>query len=312
MTDQFSQPSGHTAPHQRPNGLIPVNQSVIPTPKTAGFPLMRSARSTLFVVAIVASIAFFILPVLWMAATAFKEPGEYVSATPSFFPSSLTLQHFESLLADGFLQRLGNTVIVAFGATITSIFLGFMAAYALVRFHFSARLDIAFLLLVLMVKLMPPIVVAIPLYGLLKSVALLDSLLGLVLVYQLYTLPFCIWMLLGFVRDVPLEIEEAAALDNANLMQRLWHIVLPLCLPGLVATSIFTLILCWNEFPFALLFLQKPSMFTLPLYISNFITENETFWGELMGIGLLSSIPVLLFAGFIQKHLIRGFSMGLK
>lgn len=286
---------------------------VVTTPTVnVTFAWARSTRAILFYVAIFACIAFFIMPVLWMAATAFKDPGEYVSTTPNFFPSTFTLMHFQSLLADGFLERLSNTLIVAFGATILSILLGFSAAYALVRYQFPARLDIAFLLLVLIVKLMPPIVVAIPLYGLLKTVGLLDSLLGLILVYQLYTLPFCIWMLLGFVRDVPLEIEEAAALDNANLAQRLWHIVLPLCKPGLVATSIFTLILCWNEFPFALLFLERPHMFTLPLYISNFITENETFWGELMAIGLISSIPVLLFSGFIQKHLIRGFSMGLK
>jgi multiple sugar transport system permease protein len=289
-----------------------MNQLSHSKPINTGLPLLKLTKNGLFFAALLLSIAFFITPVLWMLATAFKEPGEYVSSTPSFFPTKLTLQHFESLIDDGFLQRLGNTVYVAFGATVTSIFLGFMAAYALVRFQFPARLDIAFLLLVLIVKLMPPIVVAIPLYGLLTDIGLLDSLFGLVLVYQLYTLPFCIWMLLGFVRDVPLEIEEAAALDNANIVERLWYIVLPLCKPGLVATSIFTLILCWNEFPFALLFLQKPSTFTLPLYISNFITENETFWGELMAIGLLSSIPVLLFAGFIQKHLIRGFSMGLK
>jgi multiple sugar transport system permease protein len=301
--------------------MSPINHSSSTTPSAilaatnapkVNLSMLRLGRSFLFYAALALCLAFFITPVLWMVATAFKEPGEYVSSTPSFWPSSLTLEHFEALINDGFLKRLGNTLIVAFGATTASIMLGFMAAYALVRYQFPARLDIAFLLLVLIVKLMPPIVVAIPLYGLLKDIGLLDSLFGLVLVYQLYTLPFCIWMLLGFVRDVPLEIEEAAALDNANILQRLWHIVLPLCKPGLVATSIFTLILCWNEFPFALLFLQKPSSFTLPLYISNFITENETFWGQLMGIGLLSSIPVLLFAGFIQKHLIRGFSMGLK
>lgn len=289
-----------------------ASKANLPSAPKIGFSVSQLLRSMGFWIAICASLAFFILPVVWMVATAFKIPGDYVSDTPSFFPTTWTLEHFRSLLADGFLERLANTAIVAFGATTISLAVGFMAAYALVRYRFPVRMDIAFLLLVLIVKLMPPIVVAIPLYGLLKNIGLLDSLFGLILVYQLYTLPFCIWMLLGFVRDVPIEIEEAAALDNANLLQRLGYIVLPLCAPGLVATCIFTLILCWNEFPFALLFLQKPSMFTLPLYISNFITENETFWGELMGIGLLSSIPVLIFAGFIQKHLIRGFSMGMK
>ena len=274
--------------------------------------LGKHARRAFYWLALLSAIAFFIMPVLWMAATAFKDPGDYVSTDPSFFPTAPTLEHILALFKAGFLQRLANTVIVAFGATTLALSFGFMAAYALVRYRFPARLDIGFLLLVLIVKLMPPIVVALPLYSLLKSIGLLDSLFGLILVYQLYTLPFCIWMLLGFVRDIPLEIEEAGALDNANLVQRLWHIVLPLCGPGLVATCIFTLILCWNEFPFALLYLQKPSSFTLPLYIANFITEDETLWGELMGIGLLSSIPVLIFAGFIQKHLIRGFAMGLK
>ncbi len=269
-------------------------------------------RPTAFWLTLTAVLIFFALPAVWMGVTAFKPPADYVSAAPAFFPSHWTLDHIKELLQAGFATRFFNTAVVAVGATTVSITLGFMAAYSLVRFRFPARLDRVFLMLVLGVKLMPPIVVALPVYTLLGRLHLLDSLWGLILSYQLYTLPFSIWMLIGYVRDVPLEIEEAAIMDDTCLFQRLIRVVLPLCGPGIAATAIFVLILCWNEFLFALLFLQQPDHFTLPLYIANFITENETFWGNLMGIGMLSSAPILIFAGFIQRYLVRGFSMGMK
>ncbi|MDG9672060.1 carbohydrate ABC transporter permease [Hahella sp. CR1] len=271
-----------------------------------------SARTLGFYLALGAALTFFALPIVWMAGIAFTPSGEYVSDSLSLLPAHPTLAHFEALWRDGFPGRLANTLIVAVGATLLALSLGFLASYALVRFRFPRRLDHAFLLLVLVIKMMPPIVVAIPLFQLLKGLGLLDSKLGLILVYQVYTLPFCIWMLLSFVRDVPLSLEEAASLEGAGLLRRLWHIVLPLCGPGLAATFIFTLIMAWNEFLFALLYLSTPSHFTLPLYVSNFITENETFWGQLMGIGLLSSLPMLLMAGYVQRYLLRGFAMQMK
>ena len=274
--------------------------------------LKRDVRRVAFYCLVLLTIGFFVLPILWMVATTFKPPGEYITDTPTFIPSQPTLEHLIELWDVGFPRRLMNTVFVAFSATLLSLSIGFFAAYGLVRYKFPANLDKVFLLLVLMVKLMPPIVVAIPLFNILRFLGLIDHLVGLILVYQLYTLPFCIWMLLSFIRDVPIEIEEAATLDHCNLLSRLFRIVIPLCGPGLVATFIFTLILAWNEFLFALLYLQTPSLLTLPLYIANFITEDETFWGALMGIGFISSLPVLIFAGYLQKHLLRGFSMGLK
>ncbi|WP_321470731.1 carbohydrate ABC transporter permease [Halarcobacter sp.] len=269
-------------------------------------------NSVLFWFLIIITISFFLLPILWMFVTAFKLPADYISETPNFFPTVWSMEHITNIVKAGFFEKFLNTAIVSVSATFISLILAFMAAYALVRYRFPAKLDLLFLILVLIVKLMPPIVVALPLYELLKTIGLLNTLAGLVLTYQIYTLPFAIWMLLGFVRDVPKEIEEAAILDKTNLMQRLILIVLPLCGAGIAATAIFTMILCWNEFLFALLYLQQPDNFTLPLYIANFITENETFWGDLMGIGLLSSIPVLIIAVFAQKYLLRGFSMGVK
>ncbi len=246
-------------------------------------------------------------PIAWMAATSFKPPGEYVSTSLRFWPQQPTLDHYGELFAEGFARRLANSVLVTAGSTALAILAAFPAAYALARLRFPARLDAAFLLLVLVVKLLPPIVVAVPLFQILRGLGLLDSLLGLVLSYQVYALPFAIWMLLGFVREVPWELEEAAMLDGASLPGRLLRVVAPVMRAGIAATAVFVAVLAWNEFLFALLFIQTPSRFTLPVWIATFITEDETFWGKLMGIGLLSSLPVMLAVGYLQRWLVVGF-----
>ena len=132
------------------------------------------------------------------------------------------------------------------------------------------------------------------------------------MVYQVYTLPYCIWMLFGFMKSLPVEFEQAAEIDGASRLKTLTHIVVPLSSGGIVATAIFSVIIAWDEFLFALLFIRTPSLQTLPLKIVSFITEYETLWGELMAIGLLATLPVLLFSGYYYKRLTDGFSMGLK
>lgn len=256
--------------------------------------------------------ALLLLPIIWMVATSVRPPIDYVSKTISLVPSQVTLEHYQELIRGDFLGKALNSLIVAVGTTILALGAGFPAAYALVRVRFPARLDLLFLLFVLLVKLTPPISLAIPLYQVLRSLNLLDTLLGLIIVYQVYALPFAIWMLLGFVRDVPVEYEEAALVDGASLFRRMRSIVLPVMAPGLIATSVFVVILSWNEFAYALLFIQSPDNFTLPTFIATLITEDETFWGKLSAVGLMASLPILIMVGFVQKGLTRGFGGGIK
>lgn len=256
--------------------------------------------------------ALFLLPIIWMVGTSFSPPLEYVSTSISLVPGAPTLDHYRTLLDDGILGKVLNSLIVAVGSTGLALTAGFPAAYVLVRMRLPARLDIVFLLFVLLIKLSPPIVLAIPLYQVLRTFGLLDTLAGLVFVYQVYSLPFAIWMLLGFVRDVPLAYEEAAMVDGAGLVRRLATVVLPIMLPGLISTAVFLMILSWNEFLYALLFIQTPSKFTLPTYIATLITEDETFWGRLAAIGFLASLPILAVVGVVQRGLTRGFAGGLK
>lgn len=253
-----------------------------------------------------------LLPLIWMIGTSLKPPIEYVSQTIELIPDTPTLAHYRQLITDDIFGKVLNSLVVAFGSTSLALLAGFPAAYALVRLQLPKRLDSIFLLFVLIIKLSPPIVLAIPLYQVLRTLGLLDTLMGLILVYQVYALPFAIWMMIGFVRDVSVSYEEAALMDGAGLFARLITVVLPIMTPGLIATSVFLLILSWNEFVYALLFIQTPSKFTLPTYIATLITEDETFWGRLAAIGFISSLPILALMGVVQKGLTRGFAGGLK
>ena len=252
-----------------------------------------------------------IWPVIWMVTTAVKPPIQYVSTSVNLLPEAPTLAHFRELITeDEILGKLMNSVIVTVGATALALLAGLPAAYALVRLNLPRRLDGVFLLFVLLIKLTPPLVLAIPLYQVLRGLFLLNTLGGLVLVYQVYTLPLAIWMLIGFLREVPQSYEEAAIMDGANLIQRLTTVVLPIMLPGIAATAVLCMILAWNEFAYALLFIQTPSNFTLPTFIATLITEDETFWGRLMAIGLIASLPILIFLASFQSFLFRGFAGG--
>ncbi len=274
--------------------------------------LSKLARRLGFCVLLLLVMTFVLFPIYWMITTSLKVPLDYATRDPAWFPTRLTGEHYLSLWRGRAYRYLGNTVLVAMSATALSLSVGLMAAYALARFRFPAKLDVLFLLWVLLVRMAPPVVMAIPLYTTLRTLGLLNTHLGLMVVYQIYVLPYAIWMLLGFVREVPIEVEEAAAIDGASKWKTLRAVVLPLVGPGLVATAIFSVIMTWNEFIYALLFLRTPDRFTLPIHIANFITEYEILWGELMAIGIMSSLPILFLSGYVQRHLLKGFAMQLK
>lgn len=253
----------------------------------------------------------FSLPILWMIGTALKPPGEYVAGSAALLPRAPTLMHLEALAAGRVWRLALNSLVVTLGTTLLALATALPAAYALARLAFPRRLDVAFLGFVLLVKLTPPIVLAVPLYQVLRGLGLLDTLGGLVLAYQIYALPFAIWMLLGFVRDVPVAYEEAARIDGAGPLRTLAEIVMPIMGPGIAATAILVAVAAWNEFLFAFLFMQSSSGFTLPTAIATRINEDETLWGELAALGLLASAPILCLVGLVHRALTRGFAGGL-
>lgn len=269
-----------------------------------GLLLRRIAfASTMLVV-----LAVFLLPVVWMFGVSLMPAGEYATDVPHLLPSHVTFEHYAAIWEGGAARAIVNSVIVAAGSTLMAIAFGASAAYALARYRFPASLDILFLLMVLVLKLMPPIVIALPLYQALSAIGLLNNHFGLMVANQAHMLPFAIWMLLSYFRDIPVEIEEAAALDGAPPMTRLLTIILPMARPGLFTASVFVTLMAWNEYLFVLLFIQSQHLFTLPIFISSMLTDNEILWGQLMAVGVISSLPVIIGASFFQKNLVRGFA----
>jgi multiple sugar transport system permease protein len=265
-----------------------------------------------FWILLIVVVLLVLAPIYWIVATSFKTPTENILPEPTLYPRVFTLRNYIQVVEAGILRNFINSLFVAVTSTVVSLVLSFLAAYALGRHRFPLRLNSVFLIWVLAVKILPPIVLAVPLYTMFTRVGLINNLWGLLIVYQVYTLPYCLWIVFGFIKALPRDFEEAATIDGASRIRVLLSIVLPLTGSGLVATSIFSVIIAWNEFLFALLFIRTPSLQTLPLKIVNFIGEYETLWGELMAIGILATLPILLFSGYVYRRLTSGFSMGLR
>ncbi|MFT2815925.1 carbohydrate ABC transporter permease [Leifsonia sp. A12D58] len=261
-------------------------------------------------VALVAYIIFLGFPLLFLLSTAFKTPQELQSPNPTFLPNSLNFDNFLAAIEKANLvQAAGNSLIVAVTTTIIVTIISLPAAYALARFRTKMRgIATGWILLS---QVFPFILIIIPLFLVLKQIGLVNNLLGLILVYTVWSLPFALWMLQGYVAGIPVELEEAGAMDGGSRLLILRTIVLPLLAPGLVATSLFTFISSWNEFFFALVLIQDPELQTLPLTLARFVgAEGQVQLGQLAAAALLATIPSLVFFALIQRRLTSGLMSG--
>ncbi|HEX2143425.1 MAG TPA: carbohydrate ABC transporter permease [Glycomyces sp.] len=276
-------------------------------PKTVGRgPFTRPLQY----LALAAYMCFLAFPLVFLLTTAFKTPRELRSPDAGLVPEQLDFDNFTSAIdkADLYLAA-GNSLLVAVTTTAVVTAVSLPAAYALVRFR--TRLRALATGWILLSQVFPFILIIIPLFLLLKNIGLVNTLLGLVLVYAVWALPFSLWMLQGYVAAIPVELEEASAVDGAGRLRTLTRIVLPLLAPGLVATSLFTFINSWNEFFFALVLIQDPDMQTLPLALARFVgAEGQVQLGQLAAAALLACIPSLVFFLLIQKRLTAGLLSG--
>ena len=261
-------------------------------------------------VALLAYVVFLAFPLLWLLSTAFKSTREIALGATGLIPSSPTLSNFGDAIERANLIEAGrNSLAVAVATTILTVVLALPAAYGLARFRTVLRpVTLGW---VLVSQVFPTILVIIPLFLILKQFQLVDSLAGLTIVYVVFTMPFCLWMLMGFVSNIPRELEEAAAMDGAGRLRILVSIVFPLLRPGVVATALFAFIASWNEFLFALVLIQTPSKVTLPLTLSRFVgAEGQVQLGALAAAALLATIPSLVFFALIQRRLTSGLLSG--
>lgn len=276
----------------------PVSPAAPPVPRTAWVHVVLAAVS-----------AVAVLPLLWIVLTAFmsRETAQTVPPQWIFTP---TLDAFRTLIQEyGLLRNMLNSAIVAVSSTFFSVLLGLFCAYALARFDFVGKEDVSFWILTN--RMMPAVAVILPVFMIFQTLHLLDSYVGLILLYTAMQLPFVVWMLKGYFEDIPRELEEIALVDGDTWFGAFRRVVLPVMAPSITATAIFVLILSWNEYAFAL-FLTGSQTKTLPVSVVTFAVQTAAASWDILGAAcLMISTPILLFVIAVQKQFIKGLSMGM-
>jgi ABC-type glycerol-3-phosphate transport system permease component len=248
-------------------------------------------------------------PLVWMLSTALKPSGEIFATPPTIVPVAVTLENFARLFSEtGFLTYFRNSVAVSFGTVLLTLAVSAAGAYGLTRFTFPGREKVAGL--ILMTYMFAPIMIIIPFYILVRHLGLVNTHLALVLAYTTFCLPFCLWLLRSFFEGIPLEIEEAALVDGAGTARAIWYIVLPLALPGLIAAGIFTFILAWNDFLFALVLITSEELKTLPVGVNDLFNATIVDWGLIMAAGVVITVPTIAFFVAVQRYLVQGWGAG--
>jgi N,N'-diacetylchitobiose transport system permease protein len=255
------------------------------------------------------AIMVFAFPVYWMFATAFKPTLDIQSYTPKWLPLPFTLEHFSrAVRVPHFADYVRNSLVVTLSAVLLSLLFALLAAFAVGRFNFRGRK--AYLLAVMIVQMAPFEALLIPFFLMLRGLDLLNQLPALIMIYFIFTMPFTIWTLRGFVISIPRELEEAAMVDGASRFQAFMRVVFPLLAPGMVATSIFAFVTAWNEFLYAFVFMTDEARYTLPVWLASFRTAFGTDWGATMAASSLFTIPVLVFFLIVQRRLVAGLTAG--
>ena len=254
-----------------------------------------------------------LFPVYWMVSTAFKPEEEANALTPTWLPKSPTLDNFRSAMDRPFFwDNVKNSLIVVSVTVVLSLVLAFTAAIALAKFRFTGRR--VFIIMMIGIQMLPQVGLIIPLYVVLAKYGLTKDqgvYLGVIITYMTFALPFAVWMLRGFLVNIPKELEEAAMVDGSSRVGAFFRILLPLVAPGLVATSVFVFITSWNEFIFAYVLLNDQSKQTITVWLSEFYgTSRQVDWGGLMAGSILAAIPVLIFFGFMQRKIAFGLTSG--
>ena len=266
--------------------------------------LIQAARyaGALFFTLIVA------FPIYWLFLMAFKSADEVYAVPPVYFPADPSLGSFASLFrgASYDAQTLINSLIIATSTTIIAMVLGTMCAYSMARFRTGGH---NFAIWIMSQRMLPPIAIVFPLFLAFAFIDILDTFPSIIVVYVAFNLPFVIWMMRGYIEDVPVAIEESALVDGCTRWQVLYKVIVPMSRAGIFATAVFTFLFTWNEFVFALV-LTNNHIVTYPVQVTGYFAAQQTYWNSVGAISILGTIPVFFAVVFFQRYLVRGISMG--
>ncbi len=266
---------------------------------------LRSGRYVLLIVALLLTL----FPLYWLFISSLKPDPELFRSVPTFIPERPTLAAYRDLFAIRNVgQFLLNSLIVVSVSVIASLTIGSAAAYSLARFRSSANRAILFAILV--TRMIPGIVIVVPIFLMIRGLGLLNTYAGLELVYTALNLPFVIWMMRSFFDEIPVELEEAAMVDGDSRLSALWRIVLPLAAPGLAATAFFAVITTYNEFVFALILTSTDDTMTVPVGTATLSFKTSVDWGAMTAMAVIGILPVIVLAIVLQRHFVRGLTLG--
>lgn len=252
---------------------------------------------------------FPVLPIVWMVSNSFKSNSEVFERPPRLITESFSFDSFTAILGDPEKVRFFiNSYVVAGLVVVLTLIVGVHAAYAFSRHQFRGKniLNIA----IILTQAVPRITVLIPYFSLIVALGLFNSYPGLVLTYMVFTLPYCVVMLTGYLNTVPKELDEAVKVDGGNTMTALWRVIVPVSIPGLVSAGVYTFIIAWNEYLFALTLTKTNDMRTVPVGIELLMGQHAYEWNQIMAMSVLGSIPVIVLFVIFQRHFVSGITAG--
>jgi multiple sugar transport system permease protein len=257
-----------------------------------------------------AILAVVLLPIYWLLSTSLKSNRE-ITQEATLYPHLPTLDNYVRLFSDRrFGAFLTNSLVVTAISVVVALVFGTLGAYAIARFRLPFGLERKVGLALLTLRIVPPVVILIPVYLLMLRLNLLDTWLGLIVTYTAFNITFCVWMMESFFREIPVDLEEAAMVDGDSRFAAFRRIALPLAAPGLAATAIFAVIVTFNEFLFALALTATPRAMTMPRGTATLIGRIDTDWASMAAAGVVGATPIVIFALLVQRHLVRGLTMG--
>lgn len=250
-----------------------------------------------------------LIPILWMVSTSIKLESETITIPPQWIPDHPTLESYRRLWSEyPFAVYFKNSIIISAGAVILSVGFSCLAGYGVTRFKFRGKQS--FLTFLLVTQMFPSIMMLIPYYKVLSTYNLKDTYLGMILVYISFTIPFCSWMMVGFFKTIPLELDEAAIIDGCSRWRAFRQIVLPMTLPGISSSAIYAFITAWNEYMFAQILINNPELKTVPLGMAELNGYYKILWNDMMAASVIASLPLIVLFIFLQKYFISGLTAG--
>jgi multiple sugar transport system permease protein len=250
------------------------------------------------------------LPIYWMVAASLK-PNKEITQEGTLYPHAPSFENYTHLFSEKHFDHfLLNSIVVTAVSVALALVAGALGAYAIARFRLVFRLERWVGLSLLTLRIVPPVVILIPVYLLMLRLGLLDTWLGLILTYTALNITFCVWMMESVFREIPVDLEEAAMVDGDSRFTAFRRIVLPLATPGLAATAIFAVIVTFNEFLFALVLTATPRAMTMPRGTATLIGRIDTDWASMSAAGVVGALPIVIFALLVQRHLVRGLTLG--